>query len=133
MQQLYGALGPFTPSEQVGPDGQPVIVEQGGLLGDVRHLLLENKERAEGDARLGENVQGLMTAIQEDMARRGAEAQTALSEQRSSKRTSGHSLLDFLAAEHVVGLIDQQRQDQERMLRSLATGMILVVSAGPVV
>ena len=56
-------------------------MEQGGLLGDVRHLLLENKERAEGDAKLGENVQGLMAAIQEDLSRRGAEAQTALSTQ----------------------------------------------------
>lgn len=56
-------------------------MEQGGLLGDVRHLLLENKERSEGDARLGENVQGLMAVIQEDLVRRGAEAQTALSKQ----------------------------------------------------
>ena len=68
-----------------------MVVEHGGLLGDVRHLLLENKERADGEARLGENVQGLMAVVQEDLARRGAESQTALS--KSYVSDIGHNRL----------------------------------------
>ena len=69
MQQVCTALGPVSASPDA-PDGG------GGLLADVRRLLLEHRDATA----LSDNISALLGAVQEDMARRGAEAQNALSE-----------------------------------------------------
>lgn len=82
MHQLTSALGVVPPPEQIGPDGQPILpdtVAGGGLLADVRRLLLEHKDSAGESAALHESVAALVGTVQEDMVRRAAEAQAGLS------------------------------------------------------
>ncbi|KAH9919329.1 uncharacterized protein B0H18DRAFT_1122581 [Fomitopsis serialis] len=74
----------------------------GSLLADVRKLLVEAKGKEEGSVALHAAVNGLIAAVHEDL-KKNAEAR------------------NMLTTESVVGLIDRQRQDQERMLRSLGT------------
>ncbi|KAL6310398.1 hypothetical protein BKA93DRAFT_755888 [Sparassis latifolia] len=79
-------------------EGQPVS----GVLADLRSLLAEAKGREDDSATLHASVNGLIAAVQEEM-RRNAEAR------------------DVLTTESVVGLINRQRQDHERMLRILGS------------
>ncbi|THH02060.1 hypothetical protein EW026_g703 [Hermanssonia centrifuga] len=102
VQQLCKELGPIQGlQDAVGEDGKPVAHEGGSLLSDIRQLLVENKGHDESTSMLHTSVQGLMTAVQENM------------------RTSTESQQGF-TSESIVGIIDRQRQDQERMLKSLA-------------
>ncbi|PCH43387.1 hypothetical protein WOLCODRAFT_164398 [Wolfiporia cocos MD-104 SS10] len=103
VQQLCKDLGPvmeLQDAENGDGDGEPQPA--GSLLSDIRRLLVENKGRDEQVTRLHASVNGLIAAVQEDL-RRNAEAR------------------NMLTTESVVGLIDRQRQDHERMLRSLGT------------
>ncbi|KAH9859073.1 hypothetical protein C2E23DRAFT_855733 [Lenzites betulinus] len=104
VQQLCQELGPVQGSQVVGADGETPA--QGNLLSDIRRLLVQHQEREENAVTLNSSVNGLVAAVQEDM-RRNAEAR------------------NLLTTESVVGMIDRQRQDQERMLRTLATGLEL--------
>ena len=132
VQQLCKDLGPIPELQDAPPDGAEGGDEEGnggdqkgsgsGLLHDVRQLLVENKEREQSNADMHSAVNGLIAAVQEDM-RRNAEARSALSTYLGlcfyrGRLTRGRNA----ATESVFGMIDQQRQDQERMLRALATG-----------
>ena len=72
---LCKELGPAE-SQEPGEDGdeQP----RGGLLADVRQLLLDAKGKEEGSEALHAAVNGLIAAVQEDL-RKNAEARNALS------------------------------------------------------
>ncbi|KAI0762106.1 hypothetical protein BD413DRAFT_643915 [Trametes elegans] len=100
VQQLCQDLGPV-PELQDGEqseDGSPC----GSLLSDIRKFLVQHKEREENTASMQTSVNGLIAAVQEDL-RRNAEAR------------------NLFTTESVIGMIDRQRQDQERMLKALAT------------
>ncbi|KAI0766515.1 hypothetical protein BC629DRAFT_1596351 [Irpex lacteus] len=96
VQQLCNDLGP---SDVIGEDGQPV--QHAGLLADIRQLLAENKGRDENMTALHGSVGGLMAAVQENL-QQGAE------------------LRSMFNPETMAGMIDQQRHNQEQMLRNLA-------------
>ncbi|KAI0821687.1 hypothetical protein BC628DRAFT_1422497 [Trametes gibbosa] len=100
VQQLCQELGPLQELQDAQADGE--AAPKGNLLSDIRRLLVEHQEREENAATLHSSVNGLVFTVQEDM-RRNAEAR------------------NMLTTESVVGMIDRQRQDQERMLRALAT------------
>ncbi|KAI1795657.1 hypothetical protein LXA43DRAFT_881482 [Ganoderma leucocontextum] len=104
IQQLCRDLGPIhDPQDQVDvPEGEEPPPPQGGLLSDIRLLLVQNQEREQNAAGLHQSVNGLLAAVQEDL-RKNAEAR------------------HLLTTESVIGMIDRQRQDQERMLKALAT------------
>ncbi|RPD75328.1 hypothetical protein L226DRAFT_534890 [Lentinus tigrinus ALCF2SS1-7] len=103
VQQLCRDLGPITElqdSEGASADGD--APPGSNLLSDIRRLLIENKEREQNTANLHASVNGLMAAVQEDM--------------RHSAETR-----NMLTTESVIGVIDRQHQDQERLLKVLAT------------
>ncbi|KAJ3533009.1 hypothetical protein NM688_g7344 [Phlebia brevispora] len=103
VQQLCKELGPVPELNQiVGPDGQPVQQEGSSLLSDVRRLLIESKDRGDGASMLHESVNGMMAAMQDEL-RRNAESQNAFT------------------TESIAAMIGHQRQDQEQMLRTLAS------------
>ncbi|KAH9951555.1 hypothetical protein B0H21DRAFT_880399 [Amylocystis lapponica] len=97
VQQLCKGLGPL----EIQPPGEDGEAQPGGLLGEVRRLLAETKSRDDNSVALHTSVNGLLGAVQEDL-RRNADTR------------------NVLTTESVAGLIDQQRQDHERMLRDLA-------------
>ncbi|THH15640.1 hypothetical protein EW146_g4865 [Bondarzewia mesenterica] len=72
------------------------------LLGSIRQLVADGKMREQDSANLQRAIDGLIAAMNEDM-RKNAEMRNAYT------------------TESVIGLIDRQRQDHERMLKSLAT------------
>ncbi|KZT69559.1 hypothetical protein DAEQUDRAFT_811327 [Daedalea quercina L-15889] len=101
VQMLCKELGPVPELQGPAGDGQEQP-PQGSLLADVRKLLVETRGKDESSAALHAAVNGLIASVQEDL-KKNAEAR------------------NMLTTESVVGLIDRQRQDQERMLRSLGT------------
>ncbi|KAH9942484.1 uncharacterized protein BXZ73DRAFT_74735 [Epithele typhae] len=110
VQQLCRDLGPVqelqdappNDRDDLGDEGEPKLVyESGGLLSDVRKLLVQNMEREQSNVELHASMGGLIAAVQEDM-RRNAETRNSLT------------------TESVIGLIDRQRQDQERLLKAVA-------------
>ncbi|OSD07108.1 hypothetical protein PYCCODRAFT_796250 [Trametes coccinea BRFM310] len=100
VQQLCKELGPVEELQDVssGEEGKP----SGNLLSEIRRFLAQHSEREQSAANLSASVNGLVAAVQEDL-QRNAEAR------------------NVLTTESVTGLIDRQRQDQERLLKSLAT------------
>lgn len=74
MQQLCAELGAV---QSIGEDGQPS--QCGGLLSDVRQLLTDNKGRDDNMATLHGSVNGLMSAVQENL-QQSAELRNAFSE-----------------------------------------------------
>ncbi|TFY62053.1 hypothetical protein EVJ58_g4106 [Rhodofomes roseus] len=101
VQMLCKELGPVEELQEPAEDGQEQP-PKGSLLADVRKLLVEAKGKEESSVVLHAAVNGLIAAVQEDL-KKNAEAR------------------NMLTTQSVVGLIDRQRQDQERMLRSLGT------------
>ncbi|KAL1942035.1 hypothetical protein VTO73DRAFT_6565 [Trametes versicolor] len=99
VQQLCQTLGPVSELQDIPQDGE---APPGNLLSDIRRLLVQHQERDEHTATLHTSVNGLVAAVQEDM-RRNAEARNQIT------------------TESVTGMIDRQRMDQERMLKSMAT------------
>ncbi len=79
IQQLCRDLGPIhDPQNQLEfPEGEEPP-PQGGLLFDVKRLLVQNKEREQNAADLHASVNGLLAAVQEDL-RKNAEARHMLS------------------------------------------------------
>jgi hypothetical protein len=63
----------------VGEDGKPV--QHGGLLSDIRQLLLESKGRSDGTLALQGSVDGLMAAVHENLYQ-GAELRNIFSKSR---------------------------------------------------
>ncbi|KAI0655891.1 hypothetical protein C8Q70DRAFT_402359 [Cubamyces menziesii] len=100
VQQLCKDLGPIPELQDATEGGDNT--SSGSLLSDIRRFLAQSTEREDSTAVLHTSVNGLVAAVQEDL-RRNAEAR------------------NLLTTESVVGMIDRQRQDQERMLRALAT------------
>ncbi|KAI0334998.1 hypothetical protein GY45DRAFT_1351095 [Cubamyces sp. BRFM 1775] len=100
VQQLCKDLGPVPELQDAEEEGD--AAPSGSLLSDIRRFLVQSTEREENTVALHTSVNGLVAAVQEDL-RRNAEAR------------------NLLTTESVVGMIDRQRQDQERMLRALAT------------
>ncbi|CAL1707266.1 unnamed protein product [Somion occarium] len=110
VQQLCKELGPVSELQNLASenDGKPLPGglpnPAGNLLADFRSFLLKDQEREENTTILQASVNGLVAAVQEDL-RRNAESRNQLT------------------TESIVGLIERQRQDQERMLRLLATDL----------
>ncbi|KAI0665931.1 hypothetical protein C8Q78DRAFT_1198711 [Trametes maxima] len=100
VQQLRKELGPVPELQDTPEEGD--APPAGSLLSDIRRFLVQHKEREENTTVLHNSVNGLMAAVQEDL-RRNAEAR------------------NLLTTESVIGMIDRQRADQERMLKALAT------------
>ncbi|TFY54283.1 hypothetical protein EVG20_g9765, partial [Dentipellis fragilis] len=71
------------------------------IMGDLRRFLVDSEARGRDTAKLQTTVDGLIAAMNEDM-RKNAEMRNAYT------------------TESVIGFIDRQRQDQERMLRAIA-------------
>ncbi|KAH8107754.1 hypothetical protein BXZ70DRAFT_9418 [Cristinia sonorae] len=74
------------------------------LLSEIRHLLVASRNREGNTLALEASVNGLVAAVQEDL-RRGAESRNAMT------------------TESIVGLIERHRQDQERLLRNVASDL----------
>ncbi|CCL99099.1 uncharacterized protein FIBRA_01113 [Fibroporia radiculosa] len=100
IHQLCQDLGYASDVQELANEGEPK--SSGNLLADIRQLLIQNRDREENSATLHASVNGLIAAVQEDL-RKNAEAR------------------NMLTTESVVGLIDRQRLDHERMLRTLGT------------
>ncbi|GJE97769.1 hypothetical protein PsYK624_139900 [Phanerochaete sordida] len=97
VQNLCRELGT---ADGLSEDGQP-LPPTGGLLSDIRQLLAETSVNSDRVAALQSSVEGLMAAVHDS-------AQAA--EARNQFPT-----------ESVVAMIERQRQDQEHMLKTLAT------------
>lgn len=63
--------------QTIGEDGQPA--QCGGLLSDIRQLLADNKGRDDNMAVIHGSVNGLMSAVQENL-QQSAELRNAFSE-----------------------------------------------------
>ncbi|KAI0317198.1 hypothetical protein OF83DRAFT_1172193 [Amylostereum chailletii] len=108
VQKLCHELG--IPDEAVAQDacanpGEPRTTghpSETSLLGNLRSLLVQNEMRERQSAGLQATVQGLTAALHEGMQKNA--------EMRNAYTT-----------ESVIGFIDQQRQDQERQLKTLAS------------
>lgn len=130
VQQLCETLGPVSELQDVPQNGE---APPGNLLSDIRRLLVQHQERDEHTATLHTSVNGLVAAVQEDM-RRNAEARNQISKlavvclYRYKGAHKGRA-----ATESVTGMIDRQRMDQERMLKSMATGASIPLSTADVV
>ncbi len=119
VQQLCRDLGPLHGSEEAPGEGDAPLPGT-NLLSDIRRLLVENQARDQNTANLHASVNGLIAAVQDDM-RHSAETRSMLSTYRFT--TFVHHTHEWSAAtESVIGVIDRQHQDQERMLKALATG-----------
>ncbi|EMD37330.1 hypothetical protein CERSUDRAFT_94339 [Gelatoporia subvermispora B] len=94
VQQLCQELG-----TALTPGGE---VQYAGILSEIRVFLAESRAREDNSASLQASVNGLIAAVQEDL-RRNAEAR------------------NMLTTESIAGLIDRQRYDHERMLKTLAS------------
>ena len=90
-------------------------------MSDIKQLLIENKEREHNTANLHASVNGLIAAVQEDM-RHSAETRSMLSAYRFAMSRLRAANGCGAATESVMGVIDRQHQNQERMLKDLATG-----------
>lgn len=100
VQQLCKDLGPVPEMQEQNEEGDS---QRGSsLLTHIRKLLVEIKGREDNSVVLHASVNGLIAAVQEDL-KQNAEARNTLT------------------TESLVGLIDRQRQDHERMLRALGT------------
>ena len=66
VQHLCKELGP---TEVIGEDGQPIPQSgaSGGILSEVKQLLMENKGGSDHIAALQASVHGLMSAVHESM------------------------------------------------------------------
>ena len=138
VQKLCEALGNIDELQEGGDaDG---TAETGGdrtatstLLQGVRRLAEDSKRRDRDSAHLVSTMNGLVAALNEDM-RKNAEMRNAYSKAKLSfpgfdTVMSDHSVLS--ATESVLGVIERQRQDQERMLRTLAHGKSFAASLYP--
>ncbi|TFK89087.1 hypothetical protein K466DRAFT_661831 [Polyporus arcularius HHB13444] len=101
VQQLCRDLGPLHGGEEAQGEGDAPLPGT-NLLSDIRRLLVEGQARDQNTANLHASVNGLIAAVQDDM-RHSAETRS------------------MLTTESVIGVIDRQHQDQERMLKALAT------------
>lgn len=127
VQKLCKALGNIDELQEGGDaEGN---AEAGGdrtatftLLQGVQRLAEDSKRRDRDSAHLVGTMNGLVAALNEDM-RKNAEMRNAYSKPKLSfpkfDTASDHSIP---ATESVLGVIERQRQDQERMLRTLANG-----------
>ncbi|TCD66723.1 hypothetical protein EIP91_001016 [Steccherinum ochraceum] len=108
VQHLCNQLGPVPEvqvMQDVGPDGAPQpLQEPPNLLSDVRSLLTVSKEREGNTLALEASVNGLVAVVHEEL-RRNAESRNALT------------------TESIVALIERHRQDQERLLRNVASDL----------
>ncbi|KAI0066144.1 hypothetical protein BV25DRAFT_1506415 [Artomyces pyxidatus] len=103
VQKLCEGVGPIDQLQNIGAkDGSNSGGEQLTLLSALQKLLADGETRDRNSATLYGTIDGLVAAINEDMRKN--------SEMRNAYTT-----------ESVIGFIDRQRQDQERMLRTLAT------------
>ncbi|KAI0690521.1 hypothetical protein BC835DRAFT_1364126 [Cytidiella melzeri] len=96
VEQLCADLGPMQSTTE---DGRPI--QHNPILSDIRQLLVENKGRDENMLALHGSVNGLMAAVQENLQQ-------------------GVELRNTFNQDAILGLIEQQRQNQEHMLRALA-------------
>ncbi|KAI0075117.1 hypothetical protein K474DRAFT_1773484 [Panus rudis PR-1116 ss-1] len=104
VQQLCKELGPVMELQDSAPEEAGEGQRRGNLLADIRQFLIQCKEREDNTNILQASVNGLMAAVQEDL-RRNAEARNTLT------------------TESIIGIVERQRQDQERMLRALASDL----------
>ncbi|THH31346.1 hypothetical protein EUX98_g2854 [Antrodiella citrinella] len=108
VQHLCKELGPI-PELQVMQnvshgEGRGPSQESSNLLSDIRRLLVTSQEREGNTLALEASVNGLVAAVHEEL-RRGAESRNTLT------------------TESIVGLIERHRQDQERLLRNVASDL----------
>lgn len=122
VHQLCKELGPITELQDPTPGGENGEPREhsSSLLSDIRMFLVQNQDREESTAMLQASVNGLVAAVQEDL-RRNAEARNSLSK-CNNVRPLFYEAHCATATESIVGLIERQRQDQERMLRNLQHG-----------
>lgn len=91
------------------------------LLQGVRKLIADNQRRDRDSAHLLTTMNGLTAALNEDM-RKNAEMRNAYSKYINIIFAVVSLIRYILATESVLGVIERQRRDQERMLRALANG-----------
>ncbi|KAI0744222.1 hypothetical protein C8Q80DRAFT_1258267 [Daedaleopsis nitida] len=103
VQQLCRELGSATEQQddQEGPRLDGDVPPQSNLISDLRKLLTEHSQREQSTAELHATLNGVAVAIHENLQRNA--------ETRNSLTT--HTLASML---------DQQRRDQENMLKALA-------------
>ncbi|KAK4689185.1 hypothetical protein P7C73_g942, partial [Tremellales sp. Uapishka_1] len=75
---------------------------EGTALPDIHGMLVEQKMRQEADGMLGHRLDSLLRMMGEDKERQAAQQSTV---------------------EHVLGILERQRQDNESLLRALATDL----------
>jgi len=123
VQKLCKALGNIDdlqndPEGEAGADQMATFT----LLQGIRKLAEDSKRRNRDSTHLVSTMHGLVAALNEDM-RKNAEMRNAYSKTKNVicviYEVSNESIP---ATESVLGVIERQRQDQERMLRTLANG-----------
>ncbi|KAF8554737.1 hypothetical protein OG21DRAFT_1034271 [Imleria badia] len=97
VEQLCAHLG--IPSESDAAGNQP---SNQGMLGEIRHLISSVQTKALGEGQLEASVGELMNVVRDQM-KNGTEQRTAL------------------VTDSVLEIINQQRHEQEQMLRALST------------
>jgi hypothetical protein len=122
VQKLCKTLGSIDEFQGDDPEGDADARQMATftLLQGIRRLAEDSKRRDRDSAHLASTMNGLVAALNEDM-RKNAEMRNAYSKPNviCAHTVSDHSIP---ATESVLGVIERQRQDQERMLRTLANG-----------
>ncbi|EKM54558.1 uncharacterized protein PHACADRAFT_29763 [Phanerochaete carnosa HHB-10118-sp] len=120
VQNLCKELGPI---EAVGEDGRLVLQDgcNGSLLSDVRQLLAENKGSDDEVAALRTSIDGLVAAVHESA--HAAEARNQFREWFGLQLCPFGDFTEHhdSATDTMVAMVERQRQDQEHMLKTLAT------------
>ena len=105
----------------VGPepsaDGQPSGPGLPDLVADVHSMMSEQKQRNDTEGMVGHRLDSLLQMMGQERERQASQ-QTSESRQPMSIHVLRRS-----AVEHVLSILDRQRNDNEMLLRALATGM----------
>lgn len=113
-------------SESETQEGE--VAPAGNLASDVKKLLDEQAARATETASLDASIKALAAIVREDI-RRSSEVHGGLSAFSCFKTVLVTGLMRISPAlESIVGMVDRQRQDQERMLRTVAEGVSVLVT-----
>ena len=120
VQRLCKALGNVDNDLEEGDANFDPTARTMTLLQGVRKLITDNQRRDRDSAHLLTTMNGLAAALSEDM-RKNAEMRNAYSTSRPYICGCKPDRY-ILATESVLGAIERQRRDQERMLRALASG-----------
>lgn len=102
---------------EVATEERPAVPGLPDLVADVHSMMSDQKRRNEAEGMVGQRLDGLLTMMGEERERMAGQQSSGFSLTFCSLRTPLTS-----AVEHVLQILEKQRQDNEVLLRAVATG-----------